>query len=297
MVTAVHVLCTSSGGARPRHVRIPCALSLCAHDVPCLYTRSARLRTPCCALGVPVCVCALCCWGQLARSARVCACPVWHLRSALVCWVLVLCVLVLHYPAMRARGVGIPVYRGDRPDGANASIARAQTARSWIDCLQTYTQSPSYRLLQGPEGPPSIAKAGACYLASPMLALRAPDMYVLAVHAFVFARLHFPCSRCVLLLCVPLLCGPCAVRLCGVCSCCACSCCACGVLGQCPSVASSCSFSQLYCDRSSSSPTSPCSSISVSIVLFSLIVVANIVSHVDTVDFACRHAVDCGHVP
>ena len=94
-VAAVHVLRTSSGGARPRHVRIPCALALCAHDVPCLYTRSARLRTPCCALGVPVCVCALCCWGQLARSARVCACPVWHLRSALVCCVLVLCVLVL----------------------------------------------------------------------------------------------------------------------------------------------------------------------------------------------------------
>ena len=207
------------------------------------------------------------------------------------------CACAVHYPAMRTRGVGMSAYRGDRPDGANASIARAQTARSWIDCLQTYTQSPSYRLLPGPEGPPSIAIAGACYLASPMLALRAPDMYVLAVHAFVFARLHFPCSRCVLLLCVPLLCGPCAVRLCGVCSCCACSCCACGVLGQFASVASSCSFSQFSCDRSSSSPTSPRSSISVSIVLCSLIVVANIVSHVDTVDFACRHPVDCGHVP
>jgi len=58
-------------------------------------------------------------------------------------------------------------------------------------------------------------------LASPMLALRAPAMYALAVHAFVSARLRFPCSRCVLLLCVPLLCVPalCAFVWCVVCLC------------------------------------------------------------------------------
>jgi len=58
-------------------------------------------------------------------------------------------------------------------------------------------------------------------LATPMLALRAPAMYALAVHAFVFARLRFPCSRCVLLLCVPLLCVPahCAFVWCVVCLC------------------------------------------------------------------------------
>ena len=58
-------------------------------------------------------------------------------------------------------------------------------------------------------------------LASPMLALRAPVMYALAVHAFVIARLRFPCSRCVHLLCVPLLCVPalCAFVWCVVCLC------------------------------------------------------------------------------
>ena len=40
-------------------------------------------------------------------------------------------------------------------------------------------------------------------------------------HAFVFARLRFPCSRCVHLLCVPLLCVPalCAFVWCVVCLC------------------------------------------------------------------------------
>ena len=51
--------------------------------------------------------------------------------------------------------------------------------------------------------------------------MRAPAMYALAVHAFVFARLHFLCPRCGLLLCVPLLYVPvlcafvwCVVYLC-----------------------------------------------------------------------------------
>ena len=58
-------------------------------------------------------------------------------------------------------------------------------------------------------------------LASPMLALRAPAMYMLAVHAFVIARLRFPCSRCVHLLCVPLFCVPalCPLVWCVVCLC------------------------------------------------------------------------------
>ena len=59
-------------------------------------------------MGVLVsCVCALrvpplCCWGRLARSARVCARAVWPLRSALVRCVLVLCVLVLCVRCARA---------------------------------------------------------------------------------------------------------------------------------------------------------------------------------------------------
>ena len=43
------------------------------------------------------------------------------------------CARAVRYPAMWARGVGMSVYRRDRPDGANASIDRDQTARSWID--------------------------------------------------------------------------------------------------------------------------------------------------------------------
>ena len=95
-VAAVHVLRTSSGGARPRHMRIPCALALCAHDVPCLYTRSARLRTPCCALGVPVCVCALCCWGlrdPLACARALCGTCAVRLCAVCSCCVCLCCAL------------------------------------------------------------------------------------------------------------------------------------------------------------------------------------------------------------
>ena len=46
---------TSSAGACPRLVRTPCALALCAHDVPCLQVPAQRSSArPCCALGVPV---------------------------------------------------------------------------------------------------------------------------------------------------------------------------------------------------------------------------------------------------
>ena len=95
-VAAVHVLRTSSGGACPRHVRIPCALALCAHDVPCLYTRSARLRTPCCALGVPVCVCALCCWGlrdPLACARALCGTCAVRLCAGCSCCVCLCCTI------------------------------------------------------------------------------------------------------------------------------------------------------------------------------------------------------------
>ena len=82
------------------------------------------------------------------------------------------------------------VYRSDRPDGANASITRAQTARSWIDCLQTFTQNPSYRLLPGPEGPPSIAiyllPPHACILLMAMHYLLGTSSCKLCVNLFVF---------------------------------------------------------------------------------------------------------------
>jgi len=58
-VAAVHVLRTLRGGARPHHVRTPCALALYAanyaHDVPCLQVPAQRSSArPCCALGVHV---------------------------------------------------------------------------------------------------------------------------------------------------------------------------------------------------------------------------------------------------
>ena len=92
------------------------------------------------------------------------------------------CARTVHYSAMRARGIGMSMHRGDRHDGDNASIARAQTARNWIDCLQTFTQSTSYRLPPGAQRPPSNTIS--------LLPSHACNLLIVPAHAQLMLRPH-----------------------------------------------------------------------------------------------------------
>ena len=164
--------------ASPRYHARPSAL--CACVVPAtapvslvharvLCVRAARARTL--LLGT---ACAV------RSSVRVCCVPLAQCDCVLCARAV--CARTVHYSAMRARGIGMSMHRGDRHDGDNASIARAQTARNRSDGLQTFTQSTSYRLLPGAQRPPSITIS--------LLPSHACNLLIVPAHAQLMLRPH-----------------------------------------------------------------------------------------------------------